>query len=243
MLLTIDRGNTTLDVMLHGEPAQRWRAPASEPGAVLAAVAALAAPSRAVGSTVVGGGLDAVAGVLQDRFGVRLEVAGRDLACPLAVAYADPTTLGTDRWLAALAAFTSFGPAVVVQCGTALTVDAVDAGGRFLGGGIGPGLLAMARGLAAAAPRLPAFDAARSGPLPATSSEDCVAAGVMAGFCGAVERLLDDVGQVLPHDAARVITGGDAEVYLQHGRRRLTHVSDLLHQGLRCLATTYGPPC
>src|SRR5690606_11778764 len=138
--------------MLHSAPVKRWRAPAHAPETVLAEVATLAGvPVRAVASTVVAGGLTALEAVLADA-GVRLEVAGRDLPCPLPLAYADPNELGTDRWLAALAAFAAHGAAVVVQCGTAITADAVDASGRFLGGAIAPGLRAMAAGLAAAAP-------------------------------------------------------------------------------------------
>jgi type III pantothenate kinase len=198
-------------------------------------------PSRAIGCTVVNGGLEPLAAVLQGR-GIRLELAGRDLPCPLATAYADPSTLGCDRWVSALAGFTGFGACVVVQCGTAITVDAVDAGGRFLGGAIAPGLGAMARGLAVLAPALPAF-AAPAAAVPAVSSEACVQAGVTLAFVGAVERLVDEVAASLPAGSARLLTGGDAELYVRHGRRRLTHVPDLLHRGLRCLAQTCGPPC
>lgn len=241
MLLTLDRGNTSLDVLLHAPQPQRLRTRAESAEPVLAALAELVpAPSRAVGSTVVAGGLDAVAAVLAAR-GVRLELAGRDLPCPLALAYPDPSALGSDRWLCALAAHRAHGAAVVVQCGTAVTVDAVDGAGRFLGGAIAPGLAAMAAGLAAAAPALPRIVAPRQATVPAVSSPACVEAGVVLAFCGAVERLVHDVAAALPATAARVLTGGDAATYLRYGRLRLAHVSDLLHRGLRCLAETEPP--
>lgn len=241
MLLTLDRGNTSLDVMLHSEPAQRWRVPASDPVVLLDAIAALPnVPSRAVGSTVVEGGLDAVAQLLRRR-GVVVEFAGRDIPCPLPLAYPNPATLGTDRWLVALAAWRLRGAAIVVQCGTAITADAVDTQGRFLGGAIAPGLQAMARGLAASAPRLPVFTGHADVGVPAVTSEACVEAGVGLAFCGTIERLVHDLQRVLP-EAPRLITGGDAPTYLRRGRIALTHVADLLHQGLRCLALTSAPP-
>lgn len=241
MLLTVDRGNTSLDVMAHGSQARRWRARADAADPILAVLADLApATERVVASTVVPGGLAAVAELLAAR-AVRLEVAGVDLPCPLALAYRTPATLGSDRWLCALAAHRGFGAALVVQCGTAVTVDAVDAEGRFLGGAIAPGLRAMARGLAAAAPGLPQPAAFTSTSLPADSSLGCVEAGVLLAFCGAVERLVGDLASALPASSARLLTGGDAETYLTHGRLRLTHVDDLLHRGLVCLARTSAP--
>jgi type III pantothenate kinase len=241
-LLTIDRGNTSFGVMLHTVAPRWWTAPVAESARVTAILANLPVrPSRVVASTVVAGGLDGVAAALTST-GLRLEVAGRDLPCPLALAYPDPTTLGTDRWLVALGAHAGWGCAVTVDCGTALKVDAVDATGRFLGGSIAPGLRAMARGLAAAAPRLPAFSAPDAVSVPAVSSQACVDVGVVLAFCGAVERLVDDVLTVVGPSAALLITGGDAATYLRHGRRSLRSVPDLLHRGLRCLAQTCGRP-
>jgi type III pantothenate kinase len=209
---------------------------------LLAALAALPQPpTRAVGSTVVAGGLDGIARALHAR-GVALEVAGRELVCPLELAYATPATLGTDRWLVALAAWRAEGAAIVVQCGTAITADAVDARGRFLGGAIAPGLRAMAKGLAGAAPALPEWSSPDEVLLPATTSQASVDAGVTLAFCGAVERLTQDLRVALPQ-AKLLLTGGDAQVFVRHGRVPCTHVPDLLHQGLRWLAETSARPC
>jgi len=241
VLLTLDRGNTSLRAMLHGPVPQRFKARADAPAAVLSALASLSPPpERAVGSTVVAGGLDAAAAVLAAR-GVSLELAGRDLPCPLPLAYDDPHTLGTDRWLCALAGFGEHGAAVVVQCGTAITVDAVAADGSFLGGAIAPGLAAMASGLALAAPALPRPVPLQHAVVPARSSLACVEAGTLLSFCGAVERLVGEAAAALPAGVPRLLTGGDAETYLRHGRLALVHEPDLLHRGLRRLAS-WRPP-
>ena len=93
-----------------------------------------------------------------DRWTARLERAAEALGLPLTVATADriplltalprPDLTGPDRLLAAWTASVLHGqPVIVVDLGTATTVDAVDADGFFLGGAILPGL-----GLAAARP-------------------------------------------------------------------------------------------
>jgi pantothenate kinase type III len=62
--------------------------------------------------------------------------AGIDLPCPLPLAYETPHTLGADRWVTALAAHRRHGRAVVVDCGSATTVNLVEADGTFHGGAI-----------------------------------------------------------------------------------------------------------
>lgn len=189
-------------------------------------------PAVAVGCSVVADGLAAAAAVLAE-VGIPLAVAGRDLPCPLEVRYPDPATLGVDRWVAAWAAFAEFGASVVVDCGTAVTVDLVDAEGVFLGGAIAPGAETMARGLGAAAPSLPPAAPDPDVTAVPVTSADAVGVGLALGFCGAVERL---VGQLAAagglRGASRVLTGGGAEVYLRHGSLEFRHVPDLVHRGL-----------
>lgn len=240
-LLTIDRGNSTLDCALHGaaEPRRVRLAPEDLPG--LAGFLTGSRPATAVGLSTVPGGLDGVRRLL-DELGTRLLEAGRDLPCPLPTAYADAAALGVDRWVAAMAAHRLHRAGLFVDCGTALTVNAIGAGGDFLGGAIAPGLRTMAAGLQARAPALPLADPSRPLRLPATDPSGAVDAGVTLGFCGAVERLVAEVQAAAGvAGAPRLLTGGDAEVYLRHGRLAFQHVPDLVHQGLRCLAETRAP--
>ena len=78
---------------------------------------------------------------------------GVDREIPVRHPYAPPEAPGADRLVAALAAFDRAGGAcVVVDAGTAVTVDVVGADGSFLGGAIAPGLVALRDGLRARAP-------------------------------------------------------------------------------------------
>lgn len=237
-LLTLDRGNTTLDCMVHeaGGTSRRRRMAPDDVQALAAFLAGGDRPVAAVGATVVPGGLDAAAQVLESA-GIGLLRAGGDLSCPLHLRY-EPDELGVDRWVAALAAHEEFGAAVVVDCGTAVTVDLVDRRGTFLGGAIAPGLPALAAGLVARAPGLPPPDAdADAAAVPPTGTRAAVTLGVVIGFVGAVERLVEaqEAAAGLSGKCTRVLTGGDAPVLLRHTRISFAHVPDLVHRGLACL--------
>lgn len=241
VLLTLDRGNSTLDAMLHdgARAVRRERLPPGDPAA-LARFLANARPVAIVALTTVPGGLDGLGPIAP-----RLLVAGHDLACPLPTRYSVPATLGVDRWVGALAAHERWGAALTIDCGTALTVNAVAEDGTFLGGVIAPGARALAAGLAAKAPALPAADPRRTSAwsLPATSSQDAVDAGVVLGFVGLVERLVSEVARAAGLDGApRLLTGGEAGLVTKHATLRFEHVPDLVHQGLRCLWLRSGSP-
>jgi type III pantothenate kinase len=242
LLLTLDRGNSTLDGMWHTDPPIRERVDPGDTEAVGRLLAAHEAAS-VVALTVVESGLTAVEEMLAAR-GCRMRLAGRDLENPLRVAYEDPSGLGVDRWVGAFAAHRLHGAAIVVDCGTAVTFSAVDGDGVFLGGAIAPGAATMAGGLSRAAPALPAVDLRSELTIPATSPQTAVDAGVQLGFCGMVDRLVDEVAAASGLvDSTVVLTGGTADVYVRHGRRAASHRPDLLHLGLRWLSETHDSNC
>jgi len=235
-LLTLDRGNTTLDCMLHGQPLRRQRFDPTQAQALRQFLGALR-PACCVGTSVVPLGLDAAAMELA-ALGLRLLLAGTDLPCPLPLRYDTPATLGADRWLGALAAHRQHGAAVVVDCGSATTVNLVLGDGTFAGGAIAPGLRALQAGMAQVTPHLPPAVITEVAAMPPRSSAAAVNTGVVIGWCGAIERLVADLQRSAGEPVTVVLTGGNAELYLQHGRLQPLHVPDLVHQGLRLLAET-----
>lgn len=139
------------------------------------------------------------------------------LDLPLVVLLDEPHKVGIDR-LAAAAAASLAKPAgravVVVDCGTALTVDVVTADGRFLGGAILPGPALMARALAEGTSKLPSVAALVDGRVPALpgrSTEEAIAAGIGHGIRGAVVRLVAEARLACGGDAATILTGGWAD--------------------------------
>lgn len=126
-------------------------------------------------------------------------------------AYHTPQRLGIDRWLAMLAVWTERPAAcVIVDAGTALTVDCVDHSGRHLGGLIAAGLSAQRRAILGST-RFAVADhaayAAHAGERIGQDTETCVLQGALQACVGAVER----AAATLP-EARRVLTGGDASV-------------------------------
>jgi type III pantothenate kinase len=122
--------------------------------------------------------------------------------------YRNPAQLGCDRFAAAIAghALTPDAPVIVVNCGTATTIDAVTADGVFLGGMILPGLGLMASSLARNTAQLPQI--AQDGKLPdgfADNTDDAILSGILAAQSGAIEHAC-----AAHHGAACIISGGAA---------------------------------
>ena len=119
-----------------------------------------------------------------------------------------PERAGMDRRVQVLgAADLAVGPAVVISCGTALTIDVADAEGALLGGAILPGLTLGMRALAAATARLPVIRLEGAIEVPGRDTETAIRTGVVLGAAGAVERIV--AGLDLP-DVVVFLTGQDA---------------------------------
>jgi type III pantothenate kinase len=122
--------------------------------------------------------------------------------------YRNPAQLGCDRFAAAIAGHTLAPgvPVVVVNCGTATTIDAVTPDGVFLGGMILPGLGLMASSLARNTAQLPQI--AQDGKLPdgfADNTDDAILSGILAAQSGAIEHAC-----AAHHAEACIISGGAA---------------------------------
>lgn len=125
----------------------------------------------------------------------------------LALAYAQPDRLGIDRWLT-LVALSGLGRSVIIiDAGTALTIDALDANNRHLGGYILPGLRVMRRALVDDTFALPPVD--QDGSIaPGESTADGIANGSILALAGAVEKAATQY----PFQRPDIVwTGGDAD--------------------------------
>ncbi len=146
--------------------------------------------------------------------------------------YTTPAQLGVDRWLALLAAHhIGGGPKLVVDCGSATTVDGMDESGRHFGGLILPGLQLVGKCLALNTDL--SFD---EGVLNLNSFATDTAAGVQSGamlmhLC-VVEKLLQDLERRCGEPAACVMTGGNADSLSAHLSSTHQVIPDLVLQGL-----------
>lgn len=132
-------------------------------------------------------------------------------------AYAQPEELGSDRWAALIGAHHLLSADIcIVDCGTAITVDFLDAAGTHLGGYIIPGLQLMQQSLARRTEAIelshwPAgVDAIiRTGPGKSTS--ECSEYGIIMAAAGLVERSCKKMETITGKTFQRLFTGGNAE--------------------------------
>ena len=136
--------------------------------------------------------------------------------------YENPAELGVDRWLAIVGAARTYGmPVVVMDLGTATTLDAVDQQGRHLGGLILPGPALMLEALGnATSMQVPAdlesnagieSNSSEPGIGPAHSTSSAITQGIRAAQVGALNQFLRHVSVRLKAEPKLVITGGAAE--------------------------------
>ena len=164
---------------------------------------------------------------------------GEDLAIPITVAVDDGYIPGQDRLLNALAAFDIRKQAcVVVDAGTAITVDFVDGEGTFVGGAIAPGLRlsldALHRGTAA----LPAIELALPAPDPfGRSTREAMLNGVVHGARGMVRLLLERYAEAYGAYPSVIATGGDAKLLFEDDELIEAIVDDLTLRGIAIACT------
>ena len=150
--------------------------------------------------------------------------------------YDHPTRLGADRWVAMIGArhrMLAAGPArpmVVVMVGTAVTVEAVDAEGRFLGGFILPGHGIMLRALESgtAGLHVPTGDV-REFP---TNTSDALTSGGTFAISGAIERMVQHVRHRCGAEPACYMTGGAGWKMGPHMSVPFELVESLIFDGL-----------
>ena len=158
-------------------------------------------------------------------------------ACGVVNGYRQPRRLGVDRWVAMIGAWGEFGDALlIVDAGTAVTIDAIDSEGQHLGGQIIPGIGLMAASLAGQTSDIPATrkrlqGQARDSSMFGASTAAAVGQGALNAVSGAVERAAVAMQE---HGEAPevVLTGGDASRILKSLGLEATHRPHLVLQGL-----------
>ncbi len=127
-------------------------------------------------------------------------------------AYTHPDQLGIDRWLAIIAAYQQVrGAVLVVNCGTAVTIDAVNGTGKHLGGLILPGVFTMWEGLNANARITTKVERGDLDQLNifATDTDTAVTQGPLIAIVATIEKVLSKL-RADEQQITCILTGGDA---------------------------------
>ena len=134
----------------------------------------------------------------------------RAQSCGVKNGYQSPETLGADRWAALIAVRQrTLDASLVVSAGSALTVDALNAGGQFIGGIIVPGLHMMRQALAGSTAQVGSqYGKVLVFP---TTTADAVETGLMAACTGAIKTMLSHLEKNGGAQPRIFLTGGDAD--------------------------------
>lgn len=171
---------------------------------------------------------------IEGRLGVDIARIGRDIA-PAISTKLDPTAkTGIDRLLCAAAAFHTLKQAcVVIDAGTAITIDFVDGEGTFHGGVIAPGAQMQLLALHEQTDALPkiAFAIPDNEPF-GRNTEQAMLQGVFFGIRGLVQRMIERYADSLGTFPMVIATGGDAKTILDHEDFVDRIVPDLILMGI-----------
>lgn len=154
-----------------------------------------------------------LAKALQSRLGADVSRLGTDLGIPVGTCLDEGAKPGTDRLLNAAAAWDKFQCAtVVIDAGTAVTVDFVDGKGVFQGGAIAPGVALQLRAMHDGTAGLPLIAPAAPTDEPfGKCTEQAMLQGVHHGIRGLVQRLVERYAEAYGAFPRVIATGGDAE--------------------------------
>jgi len=148
----------------------------------------------------------------------------------------NPSEVGADRIVNAVAARESYGtPVIVVDFGTALTFDIVNTAGEYVGGIIAPGIGIASEALFAQASRLYRVDIKAPSEVVGRTTVGAMQSGLYYGWMGLVDVILERLFDEFPEIDTVVGTGGQAQ-WIAEGSKHLRQIDpNLTLQGLRLI--------
>ncbi|MGI6242160.1 MAG: type III pantothenate kinase [Prevotella sp.] len=169
--------------------------------------------------------------------GVAMMTMGEDkLNLGMEICVEHPERLGHDRIADAIGAMSQFPcPLVVIDMGTATTVNVVDREGRFVGGMIIPGVQTSFDALCSRASQLSEVPLRVPEHLIGKNTAECMQSGIIYGSAAMIDGLVDRVVAELKSDITIVTTGGLAPLVSPHCRHKVVYDEFLLFKGLYCI--------
>ena len=244
-VLAIDAGNTRIKWGLFDEVGNLLELSAF-PHADLEN-ARFPAADRVMVSNVAGSVVELQLNIKLENYALVQWLTSKPSALGVTNRYLTPGKLGTDRWAALIAAWHREKRAcLVVNAGTAVTIDALDTNGTFIGGMILPGLELMQRSLNEATAQLPLLAAlpTEATPVFANETEPAILSGTLQAICGAINQASDALQRMDQNNIPTILLSGGNAQLISHGFAVASHVTkpvvivdNLVLQGLFLLAT------
>ena len=236
MLLVVDIGNTNthLGLCLQGKIEKAWDMPTSSKGGARDLVEAIrreiprGAGNRieeaAVASVVPG--MDSLWWeVLGKKFRLRPVWLNHKLPLGIEIHYKPASGVGADRLANAVGGFTRYGgPLIILDFGTAVTFDVIDASGNYLGGVITPGIGLTLKALHEGTALLPKIQIRETTTVLGRDTVSAMRSGIVVGFCGMIREIVERLKGELGYgpNLKVIATGG----YCEPITRQLPFVSD-----------------
>jgi len=164
-------------------------------------------------------------------------VIGKDIKVPMVVKYKNPREVGQDRLVVSFAARRLVGtPLIVVDFGTAVTFDFVNAKGEYVGGLIFPGLRLALESLVKSAALLPNVTIKASKGLLGKDTKSSINKGILLGYAAVCDNFIKRLKDKYGHKTKVVATGGDAGLISKYSREIKRIYPDLIFTGLNYLS-------
>ena len=163
----------------------------------------------------------------------RIQLIGRDIPLPMEIGVENPGQVGTDRVVAAAAAYAVIEDAVAVaDFGTAITIDLVDEDGVFRGGIIAPGMIMGARALHEQTAQLPLVKVHRPQGGYGSNTEQAINAGLFYGAAGLLRTVVEKYAEEIGKWPQVIVTGAAAGILKEECEFVDSWVSDLAVRGV-----------
>lgn len=169
-------------------------------------------------------------------FKVKPLIVGPGIKTGMPIFYDNPREVGADRIVNAVAGFEKYRRAlIIVDFGTATTFDYVSAKGEYLGGCIAPGIMISTEALFQRAAKLPRIELCRPKAIVAKDTVSSMQAGIMYGYAGLVDGIVERMRQEVKSDPLVVATGGLAQVIAPETKSIAVVDEMLTLEGLRII--------
>ncbi|UCZ53328.1 type III pantothenate kinase [Bacillus shivajii] len=146
-------------------------------------------------------------------FRISPKVIGPGIKTGLNIKYDNPKEVGADRIVNAVAAIQLYGPPlIIVDFGTATTYCYIDDKGQYIGGAIAPGIRISSEALYNRASKLPRIEIAQGKDIIGKNTVDAMQAGLLYGYVGQVEGIVERMKQKAYKSPTVIATGGLAKL-------------------------------
>ena len=163
-------------------------------------------------------------------------VVGPGLKTGLNIKVEVPGQVGSDRIVIAVAALAEYdAPLILMDLGTATTIEVVEPGNTYIGGVIFPGVKISLDALTSRAAQLPGISLDKPKQVIGKNTVDCMRSGMMYGTAAMIDGIVDRIEAELGHSSTLVATGGMAQFITPLCRHSIILEKDLLLKGLNLI--------